>query len=114
MKVNLPRFTKKQSMPVDELECDMVKKKTEKVRHRRYISSGTVLSLASFFHVPNRESDIRLVYDLISCGLNEVLWAPKLWMPSAEKILDTATHTSWFGDVDSAEMFHNYKLSEKA
>ena len=111
MKVNLPRFTKKQSMPVDELECDMVKKKMEKERHRRYITSGTVLSLTSFFCVPNRDSDIRLVYDLISCGLNEALWAPKFWIPSMENILDTATHSSWFGDVESSEMFHNYKLS---
>ena len=29
------------------------------------------------------------------------------------KHLDTATHSPWFGDVDSAKMFHNYKLSEK-
>ena len=35
-------------------------------------------------------------------------------MPSAEIVLDTATRSSWFGDVDSAEMFHNYTLSEKA
>ena len=30
------------------------------------------------------------------------------------KYLNAASHYSWFGDVDSAEMFHNYTLSEKA
>ena len=46
--------------------------------------------------------------------MNEALWDPKFWMTSVENILDTATHSSWFGDVDTAEMFHSYKLSDKA
>ena len=46
--------------------------------------------------------------------MNESLWYPKLWMPYTENILDTATHSSWFDDVQSAEMFHHYKLSYKA
>ena len=51
----------------------MVKKKIEKVQHRRYITSGTVLSLTSFFSVPKGDSDIHLVYDLTACGLNKAL-----------------------------------------
>ena len=58
MKGKLLWFTKKQRMPVDESECEMVKMKIEKVKHRRYITSGTVLSLTSFFHVPKGDSDI--------------------------------------------------------
>ena len=34
-------------------------------------------------------------------------------MPSVDDVLDTATHSSWFGDAYTAEIFHNYKLSEK-
>ena len=34
-------------------------------------------------------------------------------MTSVESILDTLTHSSWFGDMDSAEILNNYKLSEK-
>ena len=101
-------------MPVEELECDMVKKKIEKVQHRRYITSGTVLILTSFFNVPKGYSDIHLLYHLPDCGLNEALCNPKFWMPSVENVLDTSTHSSWFGNVESSEMFHNYKLSEKA
>ena len=29
-------------------------------------------------------------------------------------ILYKSTHSSWFGNVDTDEMFHNYKLSEKS
>ena len=35
-------------------------------------------------------------------------------MPSVENVLDTYTHSYWFGDVESAGIFHKYKLSEKA
>ena len=35
-------------------------------------------------------------------------------MPSVEKFLDTVTNSSFFGDVDTDAIFHNYKLSEKA
>ena len=101
-------------MSMGNLEFDMVKKKIEKVRNRRYITSGTVLSLTTFFHIPKGDNNIRLVYRISVCGMNEALWSTKLWMPSVENVLDTAIHSSWFGDVDSSEMFHNYKLSEKA
>ena len=64
MKGNIVWFTKKQLITLDELECDIVKKKIEKVQNRRYITSGTVLRLTSFFHAPNGDSDIRLVNEL--------------------------------------------------
>ena len=96
---------------MEKLEFDMVKKKIKKVRNRRYITSGIFLSLKTFFHVPKVDSEIILLYDLTYCGLNEALWDPKLWMTSVENFLDTATHYSWFVDVESAEMFHDYKLS---
>ena len=73
VKGKLLRFTKKKRMLMEELECEMVKKKTEKVQHRRYITSGTVLSLTIFFRVPKGDSDIHLVYDLTACGLNKAL-----------------------------------------
>ena len=114
VKVNLPSFTKKQRMYVDKLEFDMVKKKIEKVLNRHEIASGTFLSLKIFFHIPKGEINTRLVYDLTTCGLNEALRDPKLCMTYVENILDTSNHSYWFGDVDTAEMFDTYKMSEKA
>ena len=92
----------------------MVNNKIEKLWNRRYITIGSVLSLTILFRVPDRDSDIRLVYDLTYCGLNEAPWDTKSCTPSAENVLDTATHSYWSGDVDSSKMLHNYKLSEKA
>ena len=95
---------------MEKLEFDMVKEKIEKVKNRQYITSDTVISLPTLFFVSKGYSDTRLVYELPACGLNEALWDNKLWIPFVYKVLDPPTQSSWFGDVDYAEMFHNYKL----
>ena len=45
-------FTKKQRVTKDTAEFEMIKKKEYKVRSRRYIYGGTVLSLTDLFYVP--------------------------------------------------------------
>ena len=64
--------------------------------------------------MPKGDSYICLVYDLTDSGQNEALWDTKLWMPSVENVLYPATHSPWFDNVETFEMFHNYKLSEKS
>ena len=36
--------------------------------------------------------------------MNDYLWAPKFWMLLVENVLDIATNSSWFGDIDAADM----------
>ncbi len=109
-KGDLPSFRQKQSLPKDKSVLAKIREKIQKVRDRRYILGGMVRSLTSFFHVSKGEDDIRLVYDLTACGLNEMLWAPSFWMPNIGNVLDCATSSSWFSDVDAGEMFLNYLL----
>ena len=45
-------FTKKQQVPTDMAEFEMIKKKEYKVRSRYYIYWGTVLILTYLFYVP--------------------------------------------------------------
>ena len=45
--------------------------------------------------------------------MNDSLWDSTLYMTSVKNFLDVATHSSWFGDIYAAEMFHNYKMSER-
>ena len=106
----LPSFKRPQKMPADASIASRIMAKVNKVRLRLYIAVGLVLSLTAYFHVPKGEDDIRMVYDLTASGLNEVLWAPSFWMPTIQNVLDCATDTSWFGDVDAGEMFLNYWL----
>ena len=70
----------------------MIKRKVDKVRIRRYIAGGAVLSLIALFYVTNGEGDIILVYDLTASGLNGALWDPTFWMPLVENVLDVATN----------------------
>jgi hypothetical protein len=50
--------------------------KLQKVRMRRYIADGYVVSLTSFSDVPKGDDDIRMVYDGLVGGLNDALWVP--------------------------------------
>ena len=106
----LPSFKRPQKMPKDPSIASRIMDKVNKVRLRLYIAVGLVLSLTAYFHVPKGDDDIRMVYDLTASGLNEALWAPSFWMPTIQDVLDCATHTSWYGDVDAGEMFLNYWL----
>ena len=103
----MPRFTKNQQVPTYPAEFEMIKKKVDRVRSRRYIAGGTILSLTYFFSMPKGEDYIRLVYDLTDSGLNDELWDPIFWMPLVENILDVDTHLSWFGDIYAAEILYN-------
>jgi hypothetical protein len=53
-----------------------VKEKLDKVLKRRYFEVGLVKSLTTFFGVPKREYDMRVVYDGSLPGLNASLWCP--------------------------------------
>jgi hypothetical protein len=53
-----------------------VRKKLTKVRERRYIAPGYVVSLTSFFPVQKGEHDIQMVYDGSVSGLNDAMWVP--------------------------------------
>ena len=106
------RFTKNKQVTTDPTEFEMINKKVDKVRSRHCIAGGKELSLTDFVYIPMGEDDIILVYYLTASGLNDALWTPTFWMPLLENILDVATNSSWFRDMDAAEMFHNYKMSE--
>ena len=47
---------------------------------------------------------------MTASGLNKALWAPTFFLPTVLSVLDCATHESWFGDIDAADMFLNYPL----
>ena len=111
----LPRYWKKQRWPEgDEDQIRMMEKKLSKVRdNRKYLELGHVQSLTGFFAVPKGEDDIRMVYDATKCGLNDALWAPNFALPTVERLLNNASSSTWFGDIDLGEMFLNYPLDPR-
>ena len=92
-----------------------VRRKLEKVLHRRYmLKSGLdIKSLIKYFAVPKGEDDIRIVYDATANKLNECVWVPSFWLPTLDTLLRALDHNSWMADRDIADMFLNFQLHAK-
>ncbi|KAG7368517.1 hypothetical protein IV203_031260 [Nitzschia inconspicua] len=114
MKVHFPRETLRHTVPQQDTANLQVKRqmvaKLEKVRRRRYISPGHVLSLTSFFAVPKGEDDIRMVYDGTASGLNDSMWLPKFRMSTIETHLRFVEPETFMADVDVGECFLKFIL----
>ena len=73
---------------------------------------GPVRSLTDYFDVPKGDHDVRMVYNGSSCGLNEALWAPSFWLPTADTALRAMTFGTYCVDLDLGEMFLNFPLDK--
>jgi hypothetical protein len=105
-----PKYKRPQQREKDEEIRKRVIEKLDKVRKRRYISPGTVMSLTDFFSVPKGLEDIRLVYNGSKSGLNKVLWVPSFPMATGETLLRAVFPHSWMDDTDLGEFFLNFIL----
>jgi hypothetical protein len=56
--------------------------KVVEVGKRGYIRPGHVAGGTHYFCVDKELDGIRMVYNGTSCGLNEVLWAPRFSLPT--------------------------------
>ena len=88
--------------------------KIDGMRKRFYLESvGHVSNCLDYFAVPKGDSDIRVVFDGSACGLNEALWAPNFFLPSASGAAMLLTFNTWMADMDFGEMFHNFPMEER-
>ena len=73
---------------------------------------GSVKILIDYFTVPKGSDDVRMVFNGSSCGLNDSLWSPNFWLPTAKTILRASSFNSRYVDMDLGEMFHNFLIHE--
>jgi hypothetical protein len=78
----------------------------------RYFEYGLILSLTSFFSVPKRDTDIRMVYNGTSSGMNARLCAPWFALPTIYALTRALEVGTFMGDSDIGEMFLNFMLEE--
>ena len=83
----LPVYTKPQKRRRDPVSHELMRAKVVKVRKRGYVSPGVVTNGTHYFSVPKGLDDIRMVYNGTSCGLNDVLWAPRFGLPTVKQTL---------------------------
>ena len=109
---DFPTFKRPQRPPRTAEDRALVQAKVGPVRVREYISPGEVLSLAHYFYVPKGDTDIRMVYNGTSCGLNDCLFAPHFGLPYISHCLRSALPGYYQADIDIGEMFLNFMLGK--
>mmetsp|Transcript_18233 Transcript_18233/g.45137 ORF Transcript_18233/g.45137 Transcript_18233/m.45137 type:complete len:1296 (-) Transcript_18233:2196-6083(-) len=110
LRSDVPEYKVPQRDEKDPTIKEAIKKKLAKVRYRRYIAKGAVVSLTSFFAVEKGEDDIRMVYDGTKSGLNEAMWVPRFGLPTIESHLRSIEEGTFMADVDVGECFLNFPL----
>ncbi|KAL7558570.1 hypothetical protein ACA910_013096 [Epithemia clementina (nom. ined.)] len=109
VKGSLPQYTTK-ARPPKPLAKAEVQTKLGKVIDQSYIDVGHVKSLIDYFAVRKGPTDIRLVYNGSSSGLNAVLWAPSFWLPSSASAERVLSYSTFCVDLDLGDMFLNFPM----
>ena len=65
------------------------------------VAGMMVLSLTGYFSIPKGEGDMRMVYDATKCKLNDALWAPSFWLPTAPASRRNTPCTASKNDTDA-------------
>jgi hypothetical protein len=105
-----PKYVVPQRDVHDPKTKELVREKLQKVRMRRYIAEGYVVSLTSFFAVPKGEDDIRMVYDGSIGGLNDAMRVPCFVLSTVNAHLRAVEQGTYMGDLDMGECFLNFLL----
>ena len=84
--------------------------KVVKVHQLDYIREGAVTSGTSFFSVDKGATDIRMVFNGTSCGLNEIIYAPHFGLPTVKETLRAMLPGFYQCDLDVQDQFLNFKL----
>ena len=103
-------FLRKQAKAKDPLKHELMRAKVVQVRRRGYIRTGAVTSGTHYFCVDKGETDIRMVYNGTSCGLNAYLHAPHYGLLSVKHTMRALREGYYQCDMDVGEQFLNYKL----
>jgi hypothetical protein len=106
----LPTQRKKKPLRLPPAQRTMVAAKLETMINRNYLEPGHVANTVHFFAVPKGDADIRMVFDGTSSGLNDTLFAPNFWLPSAKSAANVMGFGTWMADMDFGEMFHNFPM----
>jgi hypothetical protein len=108
-----PRYFLSQNKDKDPEVRQSMGVKLMKVFARRYFIYGMILSLKSFFAVSKGNTDIRLVYNGTSSGLNAHLWAPWFALSTMCVMLGALELDTFMADSESGGMILNFMFEER-
>jgi hypothetical protein len=94
----------------------MILEKLKTILDRGYVvlspNKDCIKSLMDFFKVDKGITDICMVYNGTSCGLNDTLWAPNFFLPTPASAARVLGYGYYMVDIDLGEMFLNFPLSD--
>ena len=70
-------------------------------------------SMLHYFAVPKGDSDVWIVFDGTSCGMNDALWSPNFFLPTSRNASELLSFESWMADADFSEFFQNFFADPK-
>ncbi len=105
-------FLRKQSKARDPNQHELMRAKVVQVHQWGYIKTGEVVSGTHYSCVPKGTSDIRMVYNGTSCGLNACLYAPCYGLLQVKHTLRALREGYYQCDLDVGEQFLNFKLHD--
>ena len=107
---------RKRPRPIPNEQKDIFFSKLKKFIIKTYIERESkfirITNKVDYFAVPKGDTDIRPVFNGTSCGLNDVLFAPKFWLPTSDSFANAITFDYQMVDIDLGEMFDNFPLHE--
>jgi hypothetical protein len=113
----------KRARPPKPDSVDLIKTKLDSILAKEYVKlkpsryndmhAAFIESYMDYFAVPKGDEDIRMVYNGSSCGLNEVLWAPRFWLPTPKSATRVLGYDYCGVDIDLGEMFLNFPLPQE-
>ena len=109
----LPKQRRQKPVRLNHEQRVMVAGKMDHMVRRDYLESGYVSNTVHFFAVPKGDLDIRVVFDGTSSGLNESLWAPNFFLPSARSASMCLSFQTWMADMDFGDFFHNFPMDRR-
>ena len=88
---------------------DKIKKYVDR-NYLELVPTERVKNYIDYFAAPKGESDIRLVLNGTSCGLNTAVWSSNFWLPSSKTMVRHLSYGYRVVDMDIGEMFLNFPL----
>ena len=89
-------------------ESHMVVKKVNKMKRLVYAQQGKSASHIEVFWVPKGLSGIRLVYNIINCVLNKVIWIPWLILLDTNEHRQSVDVRTFLSYVGVGDVFHDF------
>lgn len=110
---SLPSQRRQTAARLTQSQQGLVASKLDTMVKRDYLEPGHVTNTVHYFAVPKGDSDVRVVFDGTSSGLNATLWAPNFFLPSARSAAMSMGFGTWMADMDFGEMFHNFHMDPR-